>query len=220
MARTVFPHKDLAKLSYDFVPVIAHGNPDHGEGEFVVKGKKKHLCKIYDVASCELHSNMGPELSKRGLLKGVRGTPTHIMFNPHDLSEISRAHGMSVGQIEDAVKAAQKQLGKPIRYKDFQKMRKTLDDVKAAADKADYRKALRGLKGFDAKGMKSLTDEAEKLRGKIMEAGKKMLEDAKAALEAGEKKQAGKLLKDVTRHFAGTDLAKEAKTLLDRTKEE
>ncbi|MHC4469383.1 MAG: hypothetical protein ACYTDY_10280 [Planctomycetota bacterium] len=220
MARTVFSHKDLAKFSLEFVPVMAHGNPDHGEGDFVVGGKKMRLCRIYDLPNCKSHADMRGAVAQRGLLKGVGGTPTHVIYNPHDLTEISRANYMNVSQIQDSINDAQKKMGKPVRYKDFQKMRKTLDDVKAAADKADYRKALRGLKSFDAKGMKSLADEAEKLRGKIMEAGKKMLEDAKAALEAGEKKQAGKLLKDVTRHFAGTDLAKEAKTLLDRTKEE
>lgn len=219
MARTVFPHKDLAKLSYDFVPVIAHGNPDHGEGDFVVKGKKTHLCKIYDVASCELHTNMAPELSKRGLLKGVKGTPTHIMFNPHDLSEISRAHGMSVGQIEDAVKDAQKQMGKPVRYKDFQKMRKILDEAKAQVEKGDYKKALRAAKGFDAKGMKSLEAEAKAIETAVMEAGKKLLEEAKAALESGDEKQASKILKELTREFSGTDIGKEAKTLLESTKE-
>jgi TolA-binding protein len=220
MARSVFPHKDLAKLSYDFVPVIAHGNPDHGEGDFIYGKKKTHLCKIYDVPNCKAHSDMGSELSRRGLLKGVRGTPTHIMFNPHDLSEISRAHGMSVGQIEDAVEDAQKKLGKPIRYKDFQKMRKALDEVKASIEKGDYRKALKGLKSFDAKGLKSLEAEAKKLSEETMDAGGKMIEAAEAALEAGDKKKAGKLLKDVTRHFSGTDLAKKAKSLLDQMKEE
>ena len=52
-----------------------------------------------------------------------------------------------------------------------------------------------------------------------MAAGQKMLEEARIALESGDEKKAAKLLKEVTRHFSGTDLAKEAKPLLEQTKE-
>ena len=36
MVRSVFAHKDMAKLSNEFVPVIAHSRPNHGEGEFII----------------------------------------------------------------------------------------------------------------------------------------------------------------------------------------
>ncbi len=105
---TVFSHQDITKLSHDFVAVIAHGNPDHGEGEFVMGGKVQHLCKVYDVPTCKSHEDMRNALSQKQPLKDVRGTPTHILYNAKDMTEISRSHSQSVGQMESSIVAAQK----------------------------------------------------------------------------------------------------------------
>jgi len=220
MVRSVFSHKDLTKLSYEYVGVMSHNRPNHGEGEFLVKGEKKHLCNIYDISSCESHEKMSSALSAKNLLKDVRATPTHIWYDPNTLEEIGRANYMNVSQIEDAIEAAQKKLGKPVRHKDFSKMRETLDDAKAKLAEKDYRGALRALKGFDAKGMKSLEAEAKALNEEIVKAGKSLIEEAKKALEKGDTKEAQKLLREVTKGFGGTDLAEEATELLKKAKEE
>ena len=220
MIGSVFLSKDMAKPSQEFVAVVGHNRPNHGEGEHIVNGQKKHLCNIYDVSSCKSHENMAQALQQKNLLKGVRGTPTHITFNPHTLEEISRAHGMTSGSIEKMIEEAQKKLGKPVRYKDFAKMRETLDDAKAKFEKKDYRGALKVLKGYKSKGMKSLDAESKTLKEEIMAAGQALIDEAKKALETGDKKEAQKLLREVTKGFSGTDLAKEATKLLKEAKEE
>ena len=215
MAETVFPSKDLAKLSFEFVAVIGHGSPDHGEGDFVVKGEKKHLCNIYDLPDCKAHEAMASALQQRGLLKDVRGTPTHIIYNPNDLTEISRAHYMAVSQIEDAIAEAQKTMGKPVRWREYEKMRTTLDTVRGFLAEKDYRKAQKELKGFDAAGMTNLESEAKKLNEEILEAGRALVAQAKDLIEAGDKSKAKDLLREVKRDFAKTEVEEEAKTLFD-----
>jgi hypothetical protein len=213
MARSVFSSKDLAKLSYEFVPVIAHGNTDHPSGEYILGREKKHLCGIYDVSDCKVHEQMVQALSSHHMLNNVGGTPTHIIFNPHDMSEIARYHGMAVKNIEDAIEEAQKQLGKPVRYKTYVKLRETLDEAAGLVKEKKYRSALRQLKGFDPEGMKGMQAEAEGLMAQVLEAGEKMLEEAKGHIDAGEKEAAEKLLKEVSREFSGTDVADKAKEL-------
>jgi len=220
MVRSVFSHKTLTKFSFEFVPVMAHRTTDHKSGEYMVNGKKRQMCGIYNLDTCKEHETMSGELSRKNLLKGVRGTPTHIIYNPHSMEELGRAHGMSAGQIEDMVKGAQKKMGKPVAYKDFSKLKATLDDAKAKLEKKDYRGAMKALKGYKSKGMKSLDDQAKTLKEEIMAAGKSLIDEAKKALEAGDKKGAKKFLREVTKGFSGTDLAKEAQGLLKQTKEE
>jgi hypothetical protein len=215
MAETVFPHKDLAKLSFEFVAVIGHGSPDHGEGDYVVKGEKKHLCGIYDLPDCKSHEAMASALQQKGLLKDVRSTPTHIVYNPHDLTEISRTHYMAVSQIEDAIAEAQKTLGKPVRWKDYEKMRSTLSAARGFLAEKDFRKALKELKGFDAGGVTDLEAEAKALHEEILEAGRAIVARAKELIEAGEADKAKDLLHDVRRDFAKTEVEAEAKELLD-----
>ena len=222
MWKTVFSHKDIIKLSYDFVAVVGHGNTAHKEGDYVVNGKKEHLCEVYNLPNCKSHEDMRNEMNRRNLLPGVRGTPTHIVYNPHDLKEISREHGQSVSAIEKQIAAAQKTLGKPITWKDYSKTRKPLDEAREllSGDKPDYRKALRALKGFDAKGMKALELEVEQIKNEILAAGEKGLADARELIEAGDKGKATKLLRTLARDFAGTDIESEAKKLLAEAKAE
>jgi len=179
MAESVFPSKDLAKLSYDFVAVIAHNRPNHGEGDWIHQGEKKHLCNIYDVSSCKVHEQMAMELQKKNLLKGVRGTPTHIMYDPHDLTEISRAHGMSVSDIEDAVKAAQRKLGKPILWRVYGKLKAELEEIRKLVAEDELRDALRDLKRFDAEEIEAIETEAKELREAVFEAGRKKIAEAR-----------------------------------------
>jgi hypothetical protein len=218
MWKTVFSHKDIVKLSYDFVAVVGHGNTAHKEHDYVVHGKKQHLCEVYNLPNCKSHEDMRMTLSQKNLLPGVKGTPTHILYDPHTMKEISRAHFQSVSAIEDMIAAGQRALGKPITWKAFSKIRKDLDDAKEQADEGDYRKALRSLKKFDAEGIKSLEDEAKALAEQIDEAGKKMLEEGRALLESGDSKGALKILRKVDREFHGTDIGKEAKDLIAEAK--
>lgn len=220
MIGSVFLSKDMAKVSHEFVAVIAHGQPNHGEGDHIVGGKKKHLCNIYDVSTCKTHENMASALQQKKLLKGVRGTPTHIIFNPHTLAELARSHGQSASQIEESIKVAQKTLGKPITWKDFSKMQSTLDDATAKFEAKDYRGALKTLKGYKSKGMKSLDARAKSLKEEIMAAGQALIDEAKKCLDGNDKKTAQKLLRDVTKGFSGTELQKEAQKLLKECKEE
>ena len=108
MIGTVFLNKDAVRISHECVTVIAHGNTDHGEGEWVVGREKEHLCNIYDLPTCKAHEDLRTALGQKGLLKDVRGTPTHIIYNPHDLTELARTHHMTLGKIEDAIAEAQK----------------------------------------------------------------------------------------------------------------
>jgi hypothetical protein len=219
MAETVFPSKDMAKLSYEFVAVIGHQNSDHGEGDFYYEGEKKHLCNLYDLPNCKVHEQMAVELQRRGLLKGVTGTPTHIIYDPHTLKELSRFHYMSTSQIKDAIEEAQKKLGRPVRWHDYMKLEATLDKVEKLIGDKDYRKALRELKDYDPGEMKNLKAKAESLQKKIMDAGKAMLEEAKKALEANDTKKVHDLVRDIRREFPRTDLADAAKDLLSKLKD-
>jgi len=222
MWKTVFSHKDIIKLSYDFVAVVGHGNTAHKEGDYVVNGKQTHLCEVYNLPSCKSHEDMRTEMSRRNLLPGVRGTPTHILYNPHDMKEISRSNSQNVSGMEDSIAAAQKTLGKPITWKEYSKTRKPLDEAREliTGDKPDYRKALRALKGFDAKGMKALEVEVEQIRNEILAAGEKGLADARELIAAGEKSKALKLLRTLSRNFAGTEIETEAKKLTAEAKAE
>ncbi len=218
MWKTVFSHKDIIKLTYEFVAVVAHGNPDHGEADFNVGGKKTHLCKVYNLPSCKTHEDMRVALSQKRMGTDVRGTPTHIIYNPRDMTEISRSHSQSVGQMEDSIHAAQKVLGKPVTWKVFSKMRKSLDEAEAYIAEDDFRKASRALKGFNANGMESLELRAETLRASIVEAGNARLEEAQAKLDEGDKSGAIKLLRNISRNFAGTEVADEARKLMAEAK--
>lgn len=220
MVGSVFPHKTLVKFSMEFVPVMAHRTTDHKSGDYIVNGKKKHMCGIYDLDDCKQHEAMSAELAKKSLAKGVRGTPTHIIYNPHNFEELGRAHHMTASQIEDQVKAAQKKLGKPIAWKDFSKMKSTLDDAQTKFEAKDYRGALKALKGYKSKGMKSLDTRAKTMMDEIMAAGQALIDEAKKCLEAGDKMTAQKHLRDVTKGFSGTDLQKKAQELLKECKEE
>lgn len=220
MWQTVFRHQDIAKLSHDFVAVVAHSNPDHGEGEFIVGSKVQHSCKIYDLPTCKSHEDMRNALSQRDLLKGVRGTPTHIIYNPHDLTEISRSNYQSVSDIEDAMAGAQKVLGKPITWKEFSKLQKSLDDAEEALAEEKFRNAFKALKGFDAKGMTGLVTRSEALIEKIMAAGQAKLDEGSKLLEEGEAGKALKIFRNVARDFKGTDLEDVAKDLIAKAKAE
>ena len=218
MWKTVFSHKDIIKLSHECVAVVGHSNPDHGEADFNVGGKKTHLCNVYNLPSCKSHEDMRMALSQKNLLPGVRGTPTHIIYNAKDMTEISRSHSQNVSGMEDSIAAAQKVLGKPISWKKFSKMQKSLDEAEAFIAEEDFRKASRALKGFDANGMESLEQRAELLRASIIEAGNARIEEAKAKLEEGDKSGALKLLRNISRDFSGTELADEAKKLMAEAK--
>ena len=218
MWKTVFSHKDIVKLSHEFVAVVGHGNPDHGEADFRVAGKKTHLCNVYNLPSCKSHEDMRNALSQKNLLKEVRGTPTHILYNAKDMTEISRSHSQSVSSMEDSIRAAQKVIGKPVAWKTFSKMQKSLDEAETFIAEEDYRKASKALKGFSANGMESLEQRAETLRNAITEAGNAQLEEARAKLEEGDKSGAIKILRNINRDFAGTDVAKEAKKLMAEAK--
>ena len=215
---TVFSHQDIARLSHDFVAVIAHSNPDHGEGDFIMGGKTQHLCKVYDVPTCEAHVAMAGALQKKNLLSGARGTPTHIIYNPNDLTEISRSNYQSVSQIEDAIAAAQKVLGKPITWKEFSKLTKSLDDAEAALAEEEFRDALKAMKGFDAKGLTGLETRAGSINERILEGGRAKLEEGRKLLAENEAGKALKIFRDVMRDFKGTDLEAEAKDLLAEAK--
>ncbi len=219
MWKTVFSHQDIIKLSYEFVAVVGHSNPDHGEADYRVAGKKTHLCNVYNLPSCKSHEDMRNAMSRKNLLPGVRGTPTHILYNPKDMKEISRSNTQSVGQMEDSIAAAQKIIGKPVTWKAFAKMRKSLDEAEAFIAKENYRKASRALKGFDAGGMASLSERAEKLRRAITEAGNAQLEQAREMLAEENKSGALKLLRTISRNFSGTEIADEAKKLMALAKE-
>ena len=219
MVRTVFFHKDIGRISREFVAVVAHSNPDHGEGDWIVGRSREHLCNIYDLPSCRSHEEMRTELSKRGLLKGANSTPTHIIYNPHDLSELARTHFMTAKNFEDKNAEAQKVLGKPVRWKHFAKARGTLDEARTLLETEDYRKCLRALKGFDAMGMKGLQSEAEKLEADVLATGEARLEEARGLIDGGEAGKAIKLLRGVSRDFAGTEAAKTAKALIARAKQ-
>ncbi len=220
MVRTVFSHKDAARVSHEFCSVVGHGGTNHPNADFMVGGQKTHLCGIYDLPDCKSHEEMSGTLSQRGLLKDVRGTPTHILYNPHDLTEISRAHGMTLGNIEEAVAAAQKVLGKPVPWKEYQKILKPLEDAKTAFAAGDARKALKALGDFDPKGVEALKTQADALRAEIFAAGEKRLEEAKGLIEQGEKAKALKILRDVAADYAGTDVADKAKELIPQAKTE
>jgi hypothetical protein len=220
MWKAVFFHKDIVKLSYDFVAVVAHGNSDHGEADFKVSGQKVHSCSVYSLPDCKTHEDMRNALAQKSLAKDVSGTPTHIIYNPKDMTEISRSHFQSVSQMTDSIAEAQKIIGKPITWKAFSKMTKSLDEAEKFIAEEDYRKAAKALKGFDAEGMASLEQRAEKLRGAITEAGTAQLEKAREMLAEGNKSGALKLLRDIARDFAGTDLEDEAKTLMVEAKQE
>lgn len=220
MWKTVFFHKDIVKLSYDFVAVVAHGNSDHGEADFRVGGEKVHSCSVYSLPNCKTHENMRNALVQKGLAKDVAGTPTHILYNPNDMTEISRSHYQSVSQMEDSIAEAQKIIGKPVTWRAFSKMTKSLDEAEKFIAEEDYRKAGKSLKGFDAEGMASLEARAEKLRGAITEAGTAQIEKARAMLDEGDKSGALKLLRHIAREFSGTDLEEEAKTMMVEAKQE
>jgi hypothetical protein len=219
MIGTVFLHKDAVRVSHECVAVIAHGNADHGEGEWVVGRKKQHLCNIYDLPSCKAHEDLRQAMAEKGLLKGVRGTPTHIIYNPHDLSELARTHHMTLGKIEDAIAEAQRTLGKPVTWREYSKAREDLEEAKAHFEEQDYRKAMKSLKGFDSRGLEGLEAEAEKLRADLLAAGEAKIEEARRLIESGENKAAIKILREVSRDFSGTDLAKTAKELIAEAKE-
>ena len=57
-------------------------------------------------------------------------------------------------------------------------MRETLDSAKAELKDKDYRGALKALKAYKSKGMKSLDAEAKAIREKIMAAGKELIDYA------------------------------------------
>jgi hypothetical protein len=220
MWKTVFSHKDIVKLSYDFVAVVGHSNPDHGEADFSVAGKKTHLCNVYNLPSCQAHETMASALTQKNLLPDVRGTPTHIIYNAKDMTEISRSNSQSVSSMEDSIVAAQKVIGKPITWKVFSKMQKSLDEAEVAIAEGDFRKASKALKGFDAEGMPSLEQRAEKLAASILEAGNARLEEARGMIAEGRKADALQILRDITRDFSGTELADEAKKLMVEAKQE
>jgi hypothetical protein len=220
MWKTVFSHKDIIKLSYDMVAVVGHSNSDHGEGDYNVGGQKEHLCSVYNLPSCKVHEDMARALQAKNLLPGVTGTPTHIIYNPKDLTEISRSHSQSVSQLEDAIAEAQKILGKPVTWKAFSKMEKDLDEAEKFIAEGDFRKAERALKGFDPEGLESLKQRAEKLNAAITEAGNAKLEEARGLLAEGDKSGAIKILRHITREFSGTDIADEAKKLMAEAKQQ
>jgi hypothetical protein len=219
MWRTVFSHKDIVKLSYEFVALVGHGNPDHGEADYNVGGKKTHLCNVYNLPSCKSHEDMRTTLTQKNLLPDVRGTPTHILYNPHDMKEISRSHSQTVGSMTDSIVAAQKVLGKPITYKAFSKLTKNLDEAEAFIAEEDFRKAMKAMKGFDAKGLESLVARAAELQAKIDGAAEARLGEARKLIDEGENGKALKLLRNVLRDFSGTDYADKAKELIVVAKE-
>ncbi len=87
MWKTVFSHKDIIKLSYEMVAVVGHSNTDHVEADYRVAGQKTHLCSVYNLPSCKSHEDMRNALSQKNLLKEVRVTPTHIIYNAKDMTE-------------------------------------------------------------------------------------------------------------------------------------
>lgn len=221
MAENVFPSKDMTKLSFDMVAVIGHTDDGHTEGDYIVNGEKKHMCGIYDLPDCQSHKQMAQALSQKGLTPGMRGTPTHWIFNPHDLSkEISQAHGMSSSQIENAIAEAQKAIGKPVLWKDYAKMVKAIDEAKRLIAEKDYRKALAELKDLDPKGLANIEAEKTALTEQVLEAGRARVKEAEELIDSGDVAAAKKILLSVRTEFGRTPVEDEAKALLDKLKDE
>lgn len=221
MAENVFPSKDMVKLSMDFVAVIAHNDDGHTEGDYIVNGEKKHMCGIYDLPDCQSHKQMAQAVSQKGLAPGMRGTPTHWIFDPKDLSTpLHTAHSMSASQIEDAIAEAQKKIGKPVLWKDYSKMSKAIEETKRLIAEKDYRKALAELKDLDPKGLANIEAEKKALTEQIFEAGRALLKEAEELIDGGDVAAAKKILLSVRSEFNRTPVEDEASALLDKLKDE
>ncbi len=218
MEQGVLSNKKFGEfINENAIPLFGHYEDKHGTVEIVdpKTREKSARCKLFSNLTCEEHKKIYQESSNKFEFKGV---PTSFVLKP-DGTEAKRIVGASSNkEIEDAVKAVQKDIGVGMALKVYQGYMACLEkgDAELAKDKPDYQKAIAEYKkvaGLKGKVPDKFLEEAQTRLDKVNEIGAAKLTEAKETLTS-DPAEWKKLLQKIRSDFKGLPVAEEAAEIL------
>ncbi|MDQ7780509.1 MAG: hypothetical protein RDV41_12510, partial [Planctomycetota bacterium] len=189
MEQGVLSNKKFGEfINENAIPLFAHYEEKHGTVETVdPRTKEKSTrCKLFSNLTCEQHKKIYQDAGNKFEFSGV---PTSFVLKA-DGTEFKKIGGPSNNkEIEDAVKAAQKELGQGLPYSKYMGFVASLQkgDALLEGDKPDYQKAIaeyNKVASMKGKIPGTLTEEAEKRLEKVNELGQAKLTEAKDKIES------------------------------------
>jgi hypothetical protein len=166
-----------------------------------------------------LNSSPAGQYNKTGRI------PYLSIVDPYTLQEIKQMPGGAAtkGLMESVLEAKDtlKSHGASMKRSTLQKLDAAVTEVTTTLDKSGPAAAMPGLLKFEAATAKesdSIKAKAAALREKILDAAKAQLDDAEAKIAAGDLKGAATIVKPLVSALKGTDLARRAAELMEKTK--
>ena len=197
------------------VCVIANPDVKHGIREVMVKGQKTPYCRAYDGILCEVHTRCQGAMSNF-FKEGDFDIPTQVWCKP-DGKEIFRFSGPqgtgvqnAAALIKDMERALDRVSGPKLNRREWEEMKKLLNDGDEAVNRADYKTALACFKkASQAKNEKFAERGKERYDGLI----KQCVNIVQRALKAYEKypkdskeaKEVKPILQKIAKEMKGTE---------------
>jgi hypothetical protein len=179
-----------------------------------------------EFAGCTVDQLMALDSSPAGQYNKTGKIPYVSIVDPYTLTEIKQMPGgAAAGGLMKEVAAAKEQLNKAhgpsVKRSVLKKVKDGAKEVETTFAKSGLEKAFADLAKLDAsiaKESEAIKAETKAVREKLMEAAKAQIDDAEAKIGAGDLKAAAKILSPLVGSLKGTDLEKDAKALLEKTK--
>jgi len=167
-----------------------------------------------------LNGSPGDQYNKTGKV------PYVAIVDPHTLKEMKSmpgggAKGNLIKAVEEAKAALNKEHGASVKRSVMRKAQASATTIEAALTKDGAAKVMPDLLKLEtsvAKEAEIVKAVAAALREKVLAAATTQLDDAEAKIAAGDMKAASAILKPLVSALKGTDLARRAAELLEKTK--
>jgi len=228
MHSSVLQNKKYMKFAgQSTVEVIAVSsiNPkDPRGGMYLAKNDKGEKVEYYISWPSLTKADMdGLNRSKARSYNKTGKIPYVSIVNPHTLAEIEGYNGGNSSKIMDSVSAAQKMLtkehGKPIKRKTLLKFRKDEGKVRALISDGSLSKAWPAFAGMEKKTAKMAApfqDIVKKMRGDLIAASSKKLDELDGLVARGETKGVASELRGFGKYLKGTSLEERVTALAEK----
>ena len=209
----------VAYLNEVAVPLPAHtAAADKGHSpESIVDprtGKTTDRCSVYKVITCPDHNSIHSEALT---FLRVTETPRCFVLGPEGkpLSGTGEVKGTRPQDLLQALKAAQRSLGKPLSRTIYRRARDKLAQGRAHFEAEEFAPAIRALQGLakDRKAPDVFRKESEQLLSEVNAAGIDRVVKAQSVLRENPK-EGRRLLREMRATFRGLEAAEVAKRAL------
>jgi len=188
------------------------------------EGKPVKFMKEF--AGCTAEQLIALNGSPAGQYNKTGKVPYVAIVDPHTLKEMKSmpgggAKGNLIKAVDEAKAALNKEHGASVKRSAMRKVQASAKTIEETLTKDGAAKAMPDLVKLEASVAKEhelLKTTVAALREKLMAAATTQLDDAEAKIAAGDMKAATSILKPLVSALKGTDLARRAAELLEKTK--